>query len=165
MSISGNFIHRHHVEPRVKLHVPREESFPGPLKYIDVTRTTHTSPDVLLGNIDDYWKVDVGRELSEAWRSAAVLKKVWPSCGSSIGQPAYFGVPFDRGGTIAAAIARKTTQLGTSQSVILFKIDDGLAMRTQLPTCPNLHQPPRNSQPVSPGPLPNCPIRDVVVAE
>ena len=36
-SISGIFIDRHHVEPRVKLYVPREESFPIPLKYIDVT--------------------------------------------------------------------------------------------------------------------------------
>ena len=27
-SMSGNFIHRHHVEPRVKLYSPREESFP-----------------------------------------------------------------------------------------------------------------------------------------
>ena len=26
-SMSGNFIHRHHVEPRVKLYSPREESF------------------------------------------------------------------------------------------------------------------------------------------
>ena len=42
-SISGNFIYRHHVEPRVKLYVPREESFPIPLKYIDVTRATSTS--------------------------------------------------------------------------------------------------------------------------
>ena len=39
-SMSGNFIYRHHVEPRVKLYSPREESFPIPLKYIDVTRTT-----------------------------------------------------------------------------------------------------------------------------
>ena len=46
-SISGNFIFRHHVEPRVKLHVPREESFPIPLKFIDVTRTADTSLDVL----------------------------------------------------------------------------------------------------------------------
>ena len=47
--ISGlkqEFIFRHHVEPRVKLHVPREESCPIPMKYIDVTRTTHTSLDV-----------------------------------------------------------------------------------------------------------------------
>ena len=36
-SMSGSFIYRHHVEPRVKLYSPREESFPIPLKYIDVT--------------------------------------------------------------------------------------------------------------------------------
>ena len=39
-SMSGSFIYRHHVEPRVKLYSPREESFPIPLKYIDVSRTT-----------------------------------------------------------------------------------------------------------------------------
>ena len=37
-SMSGSFIYRHHVEPRVKLYSPREESFPIPLKYIDVSR-------------------------------------------------------------------------------------------------------------------------------
>ena len=42
-SMSGNFIYRHHVEPRVKLYSPREESFPIPLKYIDVSRTAHTN--------------------------------------------------------------------------------------------------------------------------
>ena len=42
-SMSGNFIYRHHVEPRVKLYSPREESFPIPLKYIDVSRTTHSN--------------------------------------------------------------------------------------------------------------------------
>ena len=36
-SMSGNFINRHLVEPRVKLHSPRDESFPIPLKYIDVS--------------------------------------------------------------------------------------------------------------------------------
>ena len=30
-SMSGNFIYRHHVEPRVRLYSPREESFPVPL--------------------------------------------------------------------------------------------------------------------------------------
>ena len=44
--MSGNFIYRHHVEPRVKLYSPREDSFPIPLKYIDVSRTTHTNLDV-----------------------------------------------------------------------------------------------------------------------
>ena len=31
-SMSGHFTYRHHVEPRVKLYSPREESFPVPLK-------------------------------------------------------------------------------------------------------------------------------------
>ena len=58
-SITGDFICRHHVEPRVKLCSPREESFPVPPKYIDVTRTTHTSLDVLLEkHIEDYWNAD-----------------------------------------------------------------------------------------------------------
>ena len=56
------------MENRVKLYVPREESFLVPLKYIDITRTTHPSLDVLLEqNIDDYWNVDGERELSDAW--------------------------------------------------------------------------------------------------
>ena len=67
-SISGIFIYRHHVEPRVKLYVPREESFPVPLKEIDVSRTTDTSLDVMLEkNIDHYWNVDGDRELSDTW--------------------------------------------------------------------------------------------------
>ena len=57
-SITEDFIYRHHVEPRVKLYVPREESFPILLKYIDVTRNTHASMDVFFGRIDDYWNVD-----------------------------------------------------------------------------------------------------------
>ena len=44
--MSGNFIYRHHVEPRVKLYSPREESFPVPVKYIDVSRPTYTNLDV-----------------------------------------------------------------------------------------------------------------------
>ena len=44
-----------------------EGSFPMPLKYIDVTRNTLTSMDVLLGNVDDYWNADGERELSGAW--------------------------------------------------------------------------------------------------
>ena len=47
-SISGNLIYRHHAEPRVKMYVPREASFSIPLKYIDVTRATSTSLDVML---------------------------------------------------------------------------------------------------------------------
>ena len=67
-SMSGSFIYRHHVEPRVALYSPREESFPIPLKYIDVTRTTHTNLDVKLEKrIDDYWNIDGSRELSDPW--------------------------------------------------------------------------------------------------
>ena len=66
--MSGNFLYRHHVEPRVKLYSPREESFPIPLKYIDVSRTTHTNLDVKQEKrIDDYWNVDGSRDLSDPW--------------------------------------------------------------------------------------------------
>ena len=67
-SMSGSFIYRHHVEPRVKLYSPREESFPVPLKYIDVSRTTHTNLDVKQERrIDDYWNIDGSRDLSDPW--------------------------------------------------------------------------------------------------
>ena len=66
--MSGSFIYRHHVEPRVALYSPREESFPVPLKYIDVTRTTHTNLDVEQEKrIDDYWNDDGSRDLSDHW--------------------------------------------------------------------------------------------------
>ena len=67
-SMSGSFIYRHHVEPRVKLYSPREESFPIPLKYIDVSRITHTNLDVKQEKrIDDYWNIDGSRDLSDPW--------------------------------------------------------------------------------------------------
>ena len=66
--MSGSSIYRHHVEPRVKLYSPREESFPIPLKYIDVSRTTHTNLDVKQEKrIDDYWNIDGSRDLSDPW--------------------------------------------------------------------------------------------------
>ena len=46
-SIHGDFIYRHHTEPRVQLCVPKEETFPCPLKHIDVTRATETNVDML----------------------------------------------------------------------------------------------------------------------
>ena len=46
----------------------REESFPIPLKYIDVSRTTHTNLDVMQeSRIDDYWNIDGSRDLSDPW--------------------------------------------------------------------------------------------------
>ena len=50
-TITGEFIYCDHVVPRVKLYVLREETFPIPLKYIDVPRNTHTSLDVMLEKI------------------------------------------------------------------------------------------------------------------
>ena len=50
-SISGNYIYRHHVEPRVKLYAPREESLPIPLRYIYVTSAASASLDVMLEKI------------------------------------------------------------------------------------------------------------------
>ena len=56
------------LKPRVKLYSPREESFPVPLKYIDVTRTTHTNLDVKQEKrIYDYWNIDGSRDLSDPW--------------------------------------------------------------------------------------------------
>ena len=69
-SMSGIFIHLHHVEPRVKLYSPREESLLIPLKYIDVSRITHTNLDVKKEKcIDDYWIIDGSRDLSDPWTS------------------------------------------------------------------------------------------------
>ena len=67
-SIEGDVIYRHHTEPRVHFHVPKEESFTIPWKSIDVTKTTHTSLDVLQEKrINDYWNVDGDRTLSDSW--------------------------------------------------------------------------------------------------
>ena len=68
-SIQGGFIDRHHNEPRVQLYVPKEETFPISLKFIDVTRSTHTDLDVMQEKrIDDYWNVDSNKHLSDSWK-------------------------------------------------------------------------------------------------
>ena len=67
-SIEGNCFYRHHVEPRVKLHVPKKEIFPILLRYIDVIRRTHTTLDVLQeSQIDDFWNFHCDRNLSNPW--------------------------------------------------------------------------------------------------
>ena len=63
-TMSGNFIYRHHVEPRVKFYSPREESFLIPLKYID----TQTNLDVMEERrIDDFWCIGGSRDLCDSW--------------------------------------------------------------------------------------------------
>ena len=67
-SISVDFMHHHHVEPRVTLCVPRKES-------LSFHWNTLTSPELLIQffdvmlekSIDDYWNVDGDRDLSDAW--------------------------------------------------------------------------------------------------
>ena len=71
-SMSGNFKNHHHVEPRVKLCSLRGESFPSPLKYIDVSRTKRTNLDVKQERrIDDNWNIDGSRDLSASWTGFA----------------------------------------------------------------------------------------------
>ena len=57
-SIQGDFIYRLHNEPRVQLYVPKEETFPIQLRYIDVLQEKR---------FDDNWNVDVDRNLSDSW--------------------------------------------------------------------------------------------------
>ena len=67
-SKEGNYIYRHHVEPVVKLHVLKEESFPIFLKDIGLTRSTNTDLDVMQEKrIDDQQNVDANRSLSDSW--------------------------------------------------------------------------------------------------
>ena len=69
-SIEGDFICPHQNEPRVQLHVPKEETFPIQLKYFDVTRSTYTDLDVMQEKrIDDYWNVESNRNLSDSRKS------------------------------------------------------------------------------------------------
>ena len=78
-SISGSFIYRHHVEARVKLYSPREESFPIPLNYIDVSRTIHTNLDVKQEKrIDAHRNIDGSRNLSDPWTGFKLLTDI---CG------------------------------------------------------------------------------------
>ena len=63
-------------EPRVQLYVPNEESFPTPLRYIDVVRRTNTTLDVLQeSRTDDYWSVDGDRNPSEPWTGFTLFTK------------------------------------------------------------------------------------------
>ena len=68
-SIQGDFIYRHHNEPRFNSACRREKHSTIPLKFIDVTRSTHADLDVLQEKrIDDSWNVDSSRHLSNSWK-------------------------------------------------------------------------------------------------
>ena len=70
-SMSESCMYRHHVEPKVKLYPPREESFPIPLKYIEVSRTTHTNLDVKKRNASMIMRISMGLE------TCLILGQVW----------------------------------------------------------------------------------------
>ena len=56
------------LNPESNFTSPREQSFPIPLKYIDVSRTTRTNLDVKQERrIDDDWNIDGSRDLSDSW--------------------------------------------------------------------------------------------------
>ena len=64
-SIQGDFIYRHHNESRVQLCVPKEETFPILLKYMDVIRSTHAVLDAMQEKrVDHDWNVDEGSRSS-----------------------------------------------------------------------------------------------------
>ena len=68
-SIHVDFIYRHHIEARVQLCVPKEETVPIPLKYIDVTRATLQIWTCCKKNVlTSGWNVDVHRSLSDSWK-------------------------------------------------------------------------------------------------
>ena len=55
-SIQGDFVYRQHIEPRVQLYVPKEETIP--LEYIDVMTSTDLDLDVAQEKrMDDFWNV------------------------------------------------------------------------------------------------------------
>ena len=99
-SIQGDFIYRHHNEPRVKLYVPKEETFPIRLKHIDATRATYTNLTCCKKK-DDCWNVDANRSLSHSWKrftTFTLLKEnlrkdtcgpqLWPEVWTKIGKAA-----------------------------------------------------------------------------
>ena len=52
--------------------MPKEDTFPFPLKYIDATRSTHTDLDVLQEKrVDDCWNVDANRSSLDSWKGFA----------------------------------------------------------------------------------------------
>ena len=66
--LSGKLFYRHHVQPRVKLYVPQEGTFPIPLKNIDVVHQTHTILHVLLESRKDHYRnIDGDPMLPRPW--------------------------------------------------------------------------------------------------
>ena len=68
--IQGDFICRHHNEPRVQ-QCAKGRNIPYSNKYLDTTRSTHTDLNVIKKKrVDDCWNVDLNRSLSDSWKGS-----------------------------------------------------------------------------------------------
>ena len=64
--MSGDFIYRHHVEPRTQLYALDDDACPMPLKHADVVRQTKTDIDSIAEHvINDMWTENRNVNLSE----------------------------------------------------------------------------------------------------
>ena len=123
-SMSGNFMNRHHVEPRVQHYSPREESFPIPLRYIDVSRTTTTNLDVVQERcIDDYWNINGSRDLSYSWTRFHTVH----------------------------SIGRETSRISLAEQCCTVSLK---LMRTSLRSCPSGTPAPRSTECITTQPTP-----------
>ena len=69
-ALDRRWVDRHHVDLRLQLYVPKEESFPIPLQHTCVVRAARRTLNVLQqSRTDDYRNVDADRNLSESWTS------------------------------------------------------------------------------------------------
>ena len=61
--------HEVHLAPLMDIcHLQNAESFAIPLLFIDVTRATSTTLDVMFERrIEDYWNIQGDRDLSDSW--------------------------------------------------------------------------------------------------
>ena len=67
-ALDRRLVDRHHVEPRLQLSVPKEESFQIPLRHTCVVRAAQRPLGVLQeSRTDDYRNFDADRNLSESW--------------------------------------------------------------------------------------------------
>ena len=81
---TSDVLTRHHREPRSTLSVPKAESCPLPLEYLDVLRHTETNlSHVAEATIYDHWTRHGEKELSGPWtgRTAITIKRPQPPVG------------------------------------------------------------------------------------
>ena len=79
-SKKGDFLYRHHIEPRVQIYVTKEETFSISLKYIDAARSTHTDLDVARRSVPFRAKKIIFLKDSNFWCvQSSITHTMWPS--------------------------------------------------------------------------------------